>query len=233
MAQVTATFETGTNGNTLSTGDAGSATAFDAIDASGPITYDNTHAYDALAAKTSGTAESWFAWTTALGGTLTDTYGRAYVYMTAYPAVAWTAVRMNGVTNMMIQILGTGAGANNGAIQVIDNAGAGSFTTQGIVLNQWNRIEFHIACNVSTGTIEAKLFKDASGTVADDTVTRSGVNTSAGITEVRFGNRSGTSAGNYWLDYVLFGANSYPGPITAPEPQVLSMLPHISGHGVW
>lgn len=90
MAQATANFELGTQGVTIATSDAGSANAWDAVSivASGAAIYDNAHVYQTLAAKltTGATAGStYLQWSAATLGTLTDNYGRAYIYRTANP----------------------------------------------------------------------------------------------------------------------------------------------------
>lgn len=91
MTQVSADFETGVNGNNLATGDTGSATAFNAVTTTTTATqkYDNTHvAFGNLGVKFDGGATSgaaYFTWSTALG-TVTDHYGRIYLYLTATPS---------------------------------------------------------------------------------------------------------------------------------------------------
>jgi hypothetical protein len=36
-----------------------------------------------------------------------------------------------------------------------------------------------------------------------------------------------------WFDNILAGATSYPGPVSVPAADVLSMQAHVFGHGVW
>src|SRR6266545_1351031 len=90
MAQLTANFETGVNGNNIAAADPGSATAFDAVtkNAFGLAAYDNAHiAFGSLAGKFgstgAGAGNAYIEWTTALG-TVTDYFFRLYLYLTAY-----------------------------------------------------------------------------------------------------------------------------------------------------
>ena len=237
MTQVTANFETGTNGNNLSAGDPGSATAFDSVDTSGGLKYDNTHAYDTLACQVGPSAASaaTFTWSTALGGPLTDMYGRLYVYPTAYPAVFYALTQVTGVSiRLGLLANGIGGATADGQMQVLTIDGS-SVSTNAVALNQWSRIEFRIFCNASTGIFEVKLFSNAGSATPTETVTRSSANTGTGVSSFDFGAQSGGSSATYWLDNVVFGATSYPGPVVDPAAtlQVLSMQRHISGSQFW
>src|SRR5574338_1457281 len=77
----TADFEAGTNGNGVTTGDAGSSTAWDAVNiTSGTITYSNAQAASGSQSClfSSNTSAHYLEWSTALG-TVTDHYGRMYL----------------------------------------------------------------------------------------------------------------------------------------------------------
>src|SRR6266498_1213143 len=126
MAVLTAGFELGTDQATIATGDAGNATAWNTvtIPAGGTCIYDVAHAaHGTKSAKiaTAGTAGvCGLLWSTALG-TVTDHYGRVYLYMTANSAAQSTLVTVNSA--------GTVAAAVNittlGKVQVVRTAGNG------------------------------------------------------------------------------------------------------------
>lgn len=218
MAQATATFETGVAGVGLSTSDAGSATAFDNVTAFGgnTITYDATHvANGTLACKpdaTNNTASvAVFRWSTGIG-TLTDWYGRVYLWADANPAGSYRFLA--DYNNDYPQLRITSAGK----IQAVD-AGASQavITTASISLGQWVRIEWHLIHSATVGQWEVKLFNTATSTTADETQTSTAnLNTRASLADVAFGlNSGGSSAGPIWLDNVVAGATSYPGPVVS------------------
>lgn len=228
-AQCASGFETGVNGNTISTADAGNPTAWNTvtIGATAAAVYDNTHVHTgSLAAKlTSGgtgqTAE--LLWVAALG-TQTDHFGRGYIYLPAYPAVRSTFMRaLSG---------GTGAASISitpaGLIQLRDSVGAilGTSTTA-VPLNALARIEFHFVHNTTTGSIEVKLFvgSDVDKAAATETVTGTGGNTLASADRVGFGVVGNNSACTIWFDDPVAGAASYPGA----TPPVNTVAPAVTG----
>src|ERR1700759_1234407 len=92
MTAVSADFELGVNGASIATTDSGSATAWDSIvkATSATVTYDNTHvARGNLSGKfaTNGTggAGANAIWTTSFG-TVTDHYGRFYLWIDTFPS---------------------------------------------------------------------------------------------------------------------------------------------------
>src|SRR5689334_11992597 len=90
MANITADFETGTSGNSLSTSDTGSATAYNgvSIGASATLQYDTTHVHRGSkackVATGASSVASYFYWEAAFTQT-TEHYGRMYLYFTANP----------------------------------------------------------------------------------------------------------------------------------------------------
>lgn len=223
MTQVSANFETGVNGNAISTGDAGSATAFDGVRktaVNGIASYDNTHvAFGSLAAKfgatAGGTASGDVNWSTALGGTLTDSYGRLYLYLTAYdtgnvPIINYT---LGGSRAARIDFNATGK------LLGFDNPAAALFPTfsTAIALNQLVRIEWRIVHSATVGFGECKLFNTASSAVATETQTgAANKNTLAGVDKIEIGAGAGATgnvSASYvlWMDNIIAGATSYPG----------------------
>ncbi len=224
MTQCTATFETGVNGNNISTGDAGSATAFDAVTlgngtGTGIAKYSSAQAatgtLSGLLGGTGGTGKGYVIWSTAFG-TVTDHYGRLYLYLTANPA-----------GQISIMQVGTSGGDTRGArldintsgkLAGFDNPAAALFTTftNSIALNQWVRIEWHIIHSTTVGQAEIKLFNTASSTSPTETQTgTANKNTLANATGIQFGlGVAGAADGvGLYMDNIVAGAAAYPGPV--------------------
>src|SRR6266498_2149663 len=170
MAVLTAGFELGTDQATIATGDAGNATAWNTvtIPAGGTCIYDVAHAaHGTKSAKlaTAGTAGvCGLLWSTALG-TVTDHYGRIYLYMTANPAADYVLVSVNSAGTSAAEVRIT----TLGKVRVTRTVGAGPVTsTTSIALNQWVRIEYHAFHDLTLGTMEAKLFNTPDSGTADE-----------------------------------------------------------------
>lgn len=217
MTQTTAGFETGVSGNNISTGDAGDATAWDAVTvaANGSAKYDNAHVkFGSLAAKfqsvTAAPCTAYVAWTTALG-TVVDHYGRAYVW----PNENWQTTGFirwfSGASAFAAGLYLTGTNT----IQLRDAANVSQATTPSIGTGAWVRIEWHVVHSLTVGQIEVKLFTGANvdGTVADSTTTTAAnLNIDTDMREARYGIQSSDFPISVWLDGIVEGATSYPGP---------------------
>lgn len=213
-------FESGTNGNTVSTSDPGTATSWGTVQLTngGTIVYDNTHSYDSIAAllqtnaNPAGVAAN-LQWGSSKVGTITEHYGRIYVYFPSNP----------NYTPRFISALSTGTfegavGINSaGKLQLIDAAGVTQAqSTNAIALNQWIRIEYHMVHSTTAGFIEAKLFNSPDSTTPTEVVsTSSNLNTGASINTLRYGFPSSANNINNsaWLDNVVGAVTSYPGPV--------------------
>jgi hypothetical protein len=95
---LTNSFESGTNGTTITTGNSGGASgnAFDVTEASGTsiLVYSNTQAaHGSLSAEfaNNGDGANSVSWSTSLG-TQTQVWFRAYVYFTANPSVTLSSL---------------------------------------------------------------------------------------------------------------------------------------------
>lgn len=216
MTQTTATFEAGVNGNNVTNG-AGEAstTAWNTVDAlGGPITYDNTHKYDTLAAKivlTGSGSETSMQWGAALG-TVTDQYGRAYIWLNALPT--GSAIRLvqgysGGSTAFRIDV------NTAGTIALLDNVGLVQTTSTAVATGQWVRLEWHVVHSLTVGQIELKLFNSPdSATPTETSTTSANRNTQANCNLITFGNSNGAAAtATFWIDNIVAGAASYPGPV--------------------
>jgi len=231
VAQATSTFETGVNGSDILTTDPGSATPWDVrLNAGGgnTITYDNAHAYGVLSGKFDRTASDSAAcrmeWTTGIG-TLTDWYGRVYIYATANPAGSYRVVRDLTGGSFIVFV------TSSGTIQSYDTVGGLLYTTAtSIGLNQWVRVEWHWIHSATVGQGELKLFNSPDSSTPTETKTSTATfNTGVNTSNVSFGlSDGGPGAGPIWLDNVVAGAPGYPGPfITATR----NLAPVIYGRG--
>jgi hypothetical protein len=228
VAQATNNFEGGTNGNTIATSDTGSGNAWDAVTlpaGTGTLTYDTAHTYGALAGKlvcgtTSTTA--YLQWSTATLGSITgDAYGRFYVYMTSNPfnINAQCLFRNNGTNRCRLSI------NTAGKIEVRDKSGVVQATsTNSLALNQWNRVEFHVTFATSTGFMEVKLFQNADSTTATETLTSASNLDFGGTTNNEFliGWVSSQTSRTQWLENIVWGAASYPGPFATSTTSTLT-----------
>jgi hypothetical protein len=231
MAQATADFELGVSGNDILVADAGSATAWDVRTNNGAgntITYDNTHVYGTLAAKFDRSivdnAACRMEWTTGIG-TLTDWFGRIYLYATAFPAASFRVVLDITGNNQLCFINDTGK------IRGFDTLGAPVYTTtNSIALNQWVRIEWHWIHSATVGQGEVKLFNSPDSATPTETVTSAAdKNTGANTSNVGFGLSEGSVfTGPIWLDNIVAGATSYPGPVVTAT---ANLAPVIYGRG--
>jgi hypothetical protein len=217
MAQLTATFEAGVNGNNITTapGEA-SANAWDDVQRPGAsnVVYDNTQKYGTLAMKAtaSGGANGYTEWGTSLGA-ITDHFGRFYLYMTANPASSFRPCRVLSTGTAAVFFLVT----NLGKIQVLDSGGGQIIlTTTSVNLNAWTRVEYHITHSATVGQAEVKLFTSPDSAVAAETIqTTANKNLLASANQLHYGATGGDSDGSFWLDNIIGNAASYPGPAAA------------------
>ncbi len=234
MSQATNNYEGGVQGNTIATSDAGSGSAWDVVTlpaGTGSLTYDNTHVYNLLAGKyfcgtTSTTAHT--QWSTATLGAITDAYGRFYVYMGAFPFNVNNQCGFfnTGTTRCRLVINTTGK------LTVVDAAGVTQATsTNAIALNQWNRVEFHVTFSATVGFMEIKLFQNADSTTPTETLTSAATLNFGGASanEFRIGYGSNQTSRTQWIDNVVWGATSYPGPAATSSALVNTVPPTVTG----
>lgn len=238
MTTLTNTFEGGTNGTTLTTGNTGEASgsAFDAINAGAggaTIAFDSTHtAHGALSCKiatTTPAATPLAEWTTSMGSQATVWY-RQYLYLTANPAAALRVyVARSGAS--LAGAIGISA---TGKLQLVTSTGSFAVTfTSSAPLNQWFRIEGFITGNASTGVLNASLYSSPDSTVATETETATGQNTTGVLSQYWFGEQiSLTNAGPFWMDDIGISSTGPLGPIvTAHAPRGTSIVPSLIATG--
>lgn len=219
MTQLTADFEAGVNASNIQTTDAGSASAWQVVSRSGSSTiiYDNTHAaHGALATKiNNGTGSScWLEWNTNLNSP-TEHFGRVNLWLPSIPTAA---------PPTLIQCLGPASAVaffvrlNNttGTVTVFYNTGSDTVFSTALPTGQWIRLEYHCIHSATVGQFEAKVFNSVDSTTPSQTFSSTAnKNTLASCSNLRFGQVAAADSGySLWMDDIVAGATSYPGPVT-------------------
>ena len=221
MAEYTAGFEAGVNGNTVSTaGGEANLTAWTRV--FGVQTYSNAQvAHGSLSLLRPSAFDTFgLIWDLAF---LSDFYGRFYMYATAFPGAGVDLARFNGggaEVRLALNTSGTIRSLCNGV--PVDGA-----TT--IALNQWIRIEFHFIASATVGLLEVKLFNTKESTVVTETIAPT-ADRNTGASPPNEGDLSGAGAwgADTWFDSVIYNATSYPGPaVTVTQ----NFAPVIYGRG--
>lgn len=226
---ITADFEAGTLGATIAQTDVGSATQWDSVgvNTNAAATYDNTHVAhgnQSLKIVTNSVGSPCrvvLAWSTTAFGTHTDHYGRLYIYPTTSFAVDELVEFLSGGTGGSL-VAALNVNASN-QLTLRDSTGTGPTTTHGLTLNAWNRIEYHIVHSATVGQMECQLFLGSNfdGTTPDETLSSTAtLNTGASADTVKFGLLSNEPNLTYWLDDLMAGATTWPGPAVTVAPAI-------------
>lgn len=213
MGLCSADFEKGTNGNTITISDLGSATAWDTVNIAGSatLTYSNAHsAHGSLAAAfTANANQVELSWNSAFG-TLTNHYGRLYLYQTTRVQGNFMVVEDSGgkVASLSQQA--------SGVVDLNDANATWVTTANALPTNAWCRVEWRVIHSATLGQVTCRLFLGANvdgstpdeeaAMVADRDTHTQGVN-------IRIG--SYDAAGVFWLDDIVAGASGWPGPASA------------------
>lgn len=222
MATKTADFEAGTNGNTIATGDAGSQSAWNA--AAGAPKYDTTHAaHGSKAAKVAANNDDLF-WS----GIGTTYYGRGYFWFQT-GGLGTTGItfihciRQSGSPKASILI------DNATKKLVLKDAGANQVTsTNAVTLDQFVRIEWFVVASATVGQIEVKIFNSPESATPTETLTSpASWNTGTANDFVGLGYLSTNSTTASWIDNLVVGGASYPGPfpVNSVAPAVTGLAP--------
>jgi hypothetical protein len=219
MGLCTATFEAGVNGVRIATTDPGSQTPWDAVllTSTGDTKYDTTHpAHGSLGAHIINGGQAQLEWSTAFG-TQTDHFGRIYMYVPS-GANFIDVVRLNNAGTFAC---GIDIDNLTGVLNLRDTTAAIiSSTTNTVARDQLVRIETHIVHAISGGTIEVQLFNTADSPVPTETKLSLGMNNQAQATKIDYGAVVGRGQ-DWWLDDIVAGATSYPGPVAPPTDVIL------------
>lgn len=229
MAEYTGTFEVGSDGVNVVTGDAGSATPWDFVTLGGTSTvkYSNLQKYGALSARVVLDATpnvAYFGWdSSTLGSALTTSYGRMYVYVPTASADFFVPVQgFHEVTaDRAWEIL-----VNVSLVVVLRDTGGAAVGvgTVAISLDQWIRLEWKVINSTTAGFIECKLFNNPDSATPSETITSSGSFSTLDKTDqIRLGVRSSVVAsGIYYFDNFVVNDTGYPGPLVAATGTVVN-----------
>jgi hypothetical protein len=200
-------FNGGTAAAAVATTDTGSGDAFDVITLTGgTIAYDATQvAHGAMAAKfTFGTGICTVQWSTKVG-TITEYWGRIYIWAASFPAGGQPLVRARTSNNGRVRVTA-------GKLDIYDGTTIVTGTVA-LATSAWNRIEFHI----NGSLYEARLWKtpDSAG-APDDSITGSAFTSVGSITGVEIGFAGTPNPGTpFWFDDINVNATGWPGPAVA------------------
>lgn len=223
------------SGTTVTTANSGgtNADAYDAIviGALATLTFDNTHAAHGTNAfkYTIGTTNqaTYVSWTFP---STTEITGSVNYYMTANPSSTIRSVSFWGAGVLLGNL---GAPNNTGLMQwkFPGDTSVGVLNNTALTLNQWNRIEFHVIFNATTGSGEARWFAgDATSQTGTDS-TFTATNSGAACDEIRIGMNSSSTTVSYtwWMDDFKVVAGSAlpigPAPYTSVAAQPLLPRP--------
>jgi hypothetical protein len=226
------TFEYSSLGTALSTANGGTldgaSTKFNTVTDNnangGSLVLDATHgaARGTRALKVvNGTSSSpVIAWgSSTITAAPTTAWGRIYFYWTANPSATLRMARFQGTSSANLCDINVTTG---GLINLLDASQTNQKAFTGAVpLNQWNRLEWKLVSNASTGSLQAWLYAGDS-TSAIETQTASGINTGGtGVTNLSFPSLLAI-AGNFtqWVDEIGYSDVGALGPSTTPNPTV-------------
>lgn len=200
-------------------GDGNAGDAFDAVSVGGAgvAVYDTGQRYTGSYAgrfQQDGTNGNFLQWASSSVGSVTQMFGRFYIYVAAQPADSfWIIVPLlTGTRNGIVRWNASGT------IDVFDSTlGLAQSGSQTVPLNQWVRFEWRLVCHASAGSFEFKMFRGDSITPVE-TVTLSGANTLGSSNTIEIGQAVGFATGlTWWLDEIEVNSTEYPGPVERPN----------------
>jgi hypothetical protein len=205
----TNSFEGGTNGTTLSTANSGgvSGNSFGNIarDTGHTLAFDSTRAMHgtlSLAIAMGATSgECYCGW--AAGGKVPKTYGRFYIYQTAFVSAntriaAFYQTSPNTNANMLVRLV------SGGKLALVDAASGVLWTSAAnMPLNQWIRVEFMCVGHATAGQAQISYYTGDSVTPIEASSTFTNQNTGGEIDAVAWGVSSAFSnLTKLWIDDV-------------------------------
>jgi hypothetical protein len=211
----------GTAVTTANSAVGGNAFDLQSIGAGNTQTYESDHvAHGTQAQKfvlaASAHPETYVAWTTSIEASVTESWGRVYLYRTANPVSSHNIVRCydsSSVIGAFIRITSTGK------VSALDNLSAGVTGAVSIALSVWIRLEWHLLSSATVGQFGVKLFNTADATSPDETIgdVATNLNTKADMKQVRVGIAGALDNGGvFYIDDLLANKTGYPGPSTTP-----------------
>ncbi|MFJ9740832.1 hypothetical protein [Streptomyces sp. NPDC101166] len=220
MAKLSNTFEGGSTGVGITTGNSGgtSGDAWSLVNLdSNTVEYDTARAaHGTVSARiaTGATAGMpYLSWTSGISGT--TLYARAYLYLTANPGSNLNAVRlMSGST-----IVATVRINSTGKVGLLYASGSLTATsTASVPLNAWFRLELKAVASTTAGSVECRCYLGSpDATSATETLQGTGLNTgtNTAMDRVRVGLLTSTTSYSINVDDVAWGDTDWIGPATA------------------
>lgn len=202
------TFEGGTNGTTITTGNSGGGSG-NAWDTATPgtgatLAYDNAHAaHGTLAGKvaTGATAATVLISKTFPGATTTPAL-RFYCYFTANPGSILEIAQCRSGATVRLHVLIT----TTGKVRLTNAAGSTVFTsTNSINLNGWSRVEVYgVTLDAVTGAATIALFNSPDSSTATESSSFTSQNFGGSADRVSYGvlTNSTANVGPFWFDDV-------------------------------
>ena len=222
-------FEGGTAGVTLTTGNLGGASgdAPDIVTNSGPFVFDAAHtAHGSMAAKVSGTNTSGYISYVTNGPVVA---ARQYLYLTALPTSDQFTIRFwNTAGSANVAIL---KWISTGALRLIDSAGTTVWTSSATFpLNAMTRLDMYV--NTTTNSFQIAWAPLDAAATQDSTLLTGAVFGGVNVTRVDIGPRviGGTATVASWFDSVKVD-DAATGFITPGVPAVATQWVHRAG--VW
>jgi hypothetical protein len=226
MALKSNTFEGGTNGTTVTTGNSGgtSGTAFDAVTiSSGTVQYTTSQAMHGLksCAFNNVTAAAHLDYT---GYATSSMVARFYVRFDALPGAA---VRLLDIRTSTVSVARVSTDSSNRLVFQTNNGATTLLTTAAISATTWYRVEVATTNGTSGATLKFDYYAGDSGTPVASGYSNSAQNTgtTANITQAFFGSVASTAyTGQFEIDdfAVLDGTLTYLGAASAPPTAVLT-----------
>lgn len=229
-------FEGGTSGTALTTGNTGGASgnAFDAISvgAAATLAFSNAQAaHGTLSCQVAigGTSTTALAeWTTSMGTQATVWY-RLYLYFTGNPSATVRPYAARSGASLAATV----AVNTSGKLALLNAASSTQATfTNSIPLNKWFRIEGLITGNASAGVITCSLYDTPDSATADETRSVTAQNTTGLLSQYWFGEQASvTNVGPYWMDSAGISSTGPIGPVKNAVASGSSIVPSLIAMG--
>lgn len=209
-------FEGGSNGTTITTGNSGgsSGDAFDNAPAPGTgatmtfSTAQAAHGSVSMSTSTSGTSTTAYAGYTL--ATVASDFVRAYYRFTSLPSAQQVILRYLSSGSQSLRVNVTTAGlveVRNAANTVVGT------TTSAISAGSWFRIELNPTFSTTVGAIALRLYLTPDGTSISDSLNLTSLVLTANATEVRFGvGAAMANAVQVWTDDLAIEGTTWHGP---------------------
>jgi hypothetical protein len=214
-----ATADQGVQGATVGTGEAGSGNPWDAVVGTPTITYASEHARGRMAYQVvAGASAQQVVWTSASVGTVTQIYGRFYLWSHAHPSTPTGIFRFVGAGSQTARL----RYGNDGTLVMADAGNAAEVTTGVISTGKLIRVGFGIQFVAANASVFINVYDNPNSTAPSDsasTAIAAGMGTSCDRVEIGSFN-SATWTG--CLDDIALSATGEPGPVvSAPPAQAL------------